>query len=261
LNPFIAEDLYVSYIALAIYVAPYAGEAVHRNRPHHGLMLNDNGEKEYIFSDGRSYTVRRGEIFYLPKGTNYVVKTLQSGGCYAINFDLTTDTIYDPFVIHMANVKPVQELFRDAQRVWKTRHVGYHYRCTADLVQILAAIRAEAHSAYLPHNKAAAIRPAIEYIEEHYTQETIQIADLAKMCGISDVHFRNLFQRIYGNSPCKYIHDMKLSRARELLLSGEYSVHETALLCGYCDDGYFSREFKKSVGVSPRDFKKHLSEK
>ena len=261
MHPFISQDLYVSHIALAIYVTPSSGEAIHRNRPYHGIVLNDGvGVKQYAFADGTVLKLEKDDILYLPKKSDYVVNSILDGGCYAINFDLTIEEDFTPFVLRISNVKPVQELFKDAQRAWKTKRTGYHYRCTSDLVQILSVLRSEAYSAYLPQHKASAIGPAIEYIEEQYTQKTIKVSELAHMCDISDVYFRNLFQRVYGVPPCRYIRELKLARAKELLLSGEYSVHETAVMCGYCDDSYFSREFKKVVGVAPSDYRSTMTD-
>ena len=259
MNSFIQKDLYISHIALAIYVPLNSGAAVHYNRPYHGLVMNDcSSKKTYTFSDGKVCVLEKGDILYLPQHSNYVVSSQQSGGCYAINFGLTTDERFDPFVVRMNNSKPLIEIFRNAERNWKTRRPGYHYHCTADLVQLLAAIKAEMYSPYTPQNKVAVIAPAIEYIEENYAHETIHITSLAEMCGISDVYFRNIFQRFYGTTPRKYISNLKLSRAKALLLSGEYSVHEVAALCGYSDDCYFSREFKKNTGMAPSDFKRNV---
>ena len=56
-----------------------------------------------------------------------------------------------------------------------------------------------------------------------------------------------------GVSPLAYINSLKITRAKELLLSGMYTVTEVAFMSGYSDISHFSREFKKSTGVSPRN--------
>ena len=53
----------------------------------------------------------------------------------------------------------------------------------------------------------------------------------------------------------KYINDLKLKRAKELLISGLYSVSEAAVQAGFSDLSYFSRFFKENVGVSPNEYK------
>ena len=47
---------------------------------------------------------------------------------------------------------------------------------------------------------------------------------------------------------------LRIAYARDLLGSGEYSVTDAAMLSGFNDAAYFSREFKKEVGVSPKEY-------
>ena len=63
-----------------------------------------------------------------------------------------------------------------------------------------------------------------------------------------------LCEKMLNNDFKKYINDLKISHAKELLASGMYSVTEAALQSGYADLSHFSREFKKTVGISPKKF-------
>lgn len=75
------------------------------------------------------------------------------------------------------------------------------------------------------------------------------------MCGITPEYFRKIFKAYYGVSPLKYINALKITHAKELLDSGMYSVTEAALRSGYTDLSYFSREFKKETGNSPKYYR------
>ena len=108
----------------------------------------------------------------------------------------------------------------------------------------------------LPYSTSEKIKPAIDYIHENYYKENIQVDHLALLCGISSVHLRNIFNKKFAMSPIKYINNLKISRAKELLDSQFYTVGEVCLMSGYNDESYFSREFKKITGDSPSEYNK-----
>lgn len=91
--------------------------------------------------------------------------------------------------------------------------------------------------------------------------ENINIQELAKMCGITPEYFRRIFKSFYGVSPVNYINNMKITRARELLESQMYSVTETAQMSGYSELSYFSREFKRILGICPSEYIKTITNK
>ena len=57
-------------------------------------------------------------------------------------------------------------------------------------------------------------------------------------------------------APHKYLLSIRMEKAKELLIAGQYSVAETAMLCGYESISNFSTTFKNVVGISPIDYKK-----
>ena len=73
---------------------------------------------------------------------------------------------------------------------------------------------------------------------------------------MSESYFRRIFLKNYGISPIKYINNLKIERAKELLTSGLYTVSDVAELSGFHDESYFSREFKKHSGKTPKEYVK-----
>ena len=66
---------------------------------------------------------------------------------------------------------------------------------------------------------------------------------------------RKIFHSTYQTTPVKYIAGLKMQYAKELLMTGEYGIGEVALISGYCDPAYFSREFHRVYGISPVQYK------
>ena len=129
-------------------------------------------------------------------------------------------------------------------------------KCKSELYSILFHMQREYELGYTPTTQSGILRPALEYIHNHYTEGNLGISKLANLCGISEPYFRKLFLRSYGVSPLKYIAQLKLARAKELIESGLYPIHEVAALSGFQNECYFSREFKHHFGSAPSKFKK-----
>ena len=104
------------------------------------------------------------------------------------------------------------------------------------------------------------IQPAVAYINAHYTEGNLCVEDLARMCCVSDTYLRKLFVAEYGKTPQRYISDLRLDAATELLRSGYYTVSEIAERCGFSNVNYFSTFIKKETGKSPLQYRKVLLE-
>ena len=81
-------------------------------------------------------------------------------------------------------------------------------------------------------------------------------ADIAKACSVSVSTLQRTFKYAYGKPVSKYKNDIRMAKAKRLLLSGKYSVEETAEILNFCDSAYFSHCFKKYTGLSPKKFVK-----
>ena len=244
------NNVVISTVALAMYVPADGGKSVHRDRPFHGLVLNgENDAKDYIFADGTVMHTEGGDLFYLPKGSSYRVKSLMAEGCYAINFAAELDD--RPFVMRFRNREGLRRSFENAVRAWNGDPVRRQHAVRRELYDILLQMQAEAQRSYLPKGRAALIAPALERIASAYTENSLSVAELAAACGISEVYFRKIFLDKMGMSPKEHIIAMRMDYAKQLLAAGQLSVGEVATLCGYAEVCHFSREFAARVGISP----------
>ena len=103
--------------------------------------------------------------------------------------------------------------------------------------------------------RADKIRDALTLIYQNYQQD-LQISELAASVHVCPDHFCRLFKNMVGKSPKAFIMDYLVMQAKALLLSTQLDVAEIAYRCGIMDYNYFSRCFKKIVGLSPREFRK-----
>lgn len=254
MNLFLQHEFAVSLIHTCCYVPSGTGKLTHRNRASHGLALHLSGETIYSFSSGEQVRALANDIVYLPKNSDYHVVSNTRGDCYAINFLLSNEFSGVPFSMHCDNLIKYSDPFEDAVRHWQHKGEGYRLKCFSALYQILYLLQRDCKVDTSAHSKPAKLAPAIHFIQNNYTQETISVARLAQECGISQVYLRRLFHEVYGTSPLKYVNKKKLELSKELLSSQLYSISDVAYLVGYSDECVFSREFKKGTGLSPRAF-------
>ena len=249
------KDAIVSKISIALYVSPGYGRAHHPNRPFHGFVLNcENSVKDYVFSYGRVMRTEEWELFYLPKGSTYYVKTYSAGGCYAINFDTVGEIKCDPFCLRLRNHEAALKAFKAAEKEWRSQSEIMTIAARKAVYDILMIGYHEEKKNYVPDSRFGIIAPAIEKITADFAQNELTVAELANMCNISEAYFRRLFEAKFGTSPKEYMIRKRMEYASQLLASGQLDVSDVAHLCGYAEPCHFSREFKKRFGTPPREF-------
>lgn len=94
-----------------------------------------------------------------------------------------------------------------------------------------------------------------KYIQQNY-HEPLSIGQLAQMANISPKYFVDLFKKTYGQSAMDFVTDLRINRAKRYLQESDERLRDIAVKVGYRDEFYFSRKFKKEVGVSPSEYMK-----
>ncbi|WP_138934232.1 GlxA family transcriptional regulator [Roseovarius arcticus] len=82
-------------------------------------------------------------------------------------------------------------------------------------------------------------------------EEPVSPMDIAQDLGISARQLERLFGRYFNTSPSRYYMELRLDRARNLLLQTEMSISEIAIASGFQSIGHFSRLYRKSFGTTP----------
>ncbi len=112
----------------------------------------------------------------------------------------------------------------------------------------------------LKNREIRPIKFAKQYIEENKGMN-ISLEDLADQVGFSYNYFSSLFKKETGKTVTEYIQQVRIEAAKKLLLEKEKKIPEIAALVGYNDVKFFTKQFKKTVGVSPGEFQKLFYEK
>ena len=223
-----------------------------RNLPYNELIFHFSGKSTIYFND-QELNITENCIRFLPKGAcnKYVVKKESPGECIDVFFDTDIPISHEPFVINVKENTKISNLFKKIFSIWVSKNNGYYFECISLINQIFAEIQKQK---YIPENQYLQTKPALDYIENHFLTEKISIPFLANKCGISESYLKKIFIKKYGIPPSKYIIQLKINFACDLLRSELYNITQISEKCGYHDVYYFSHQFKNYIGVSPTEF-------
>lgn len=99
------------------------------------------------------------------------------------------------------------------------------------------------------------VRQAITYIEDNYSQP-LNLEVVAAKVNLNPVYFSNIFKKETGQNFTEYVTARRMDKARELLRKSELNINEIAAFLGYSDARYFSKLFKKNIGIKPTEYRK-----
>lgn len=95
---------------------------------------------------------------------------------------------------------------------------------------------------------------AAAWIEEHFA-DGIGAGDAARAMGCHPNYLARVFRQYYGQTMSRFLHEIQISAAKRLLLESMLRIKQVACRCGFNDEGYFRRIFKRLTGVTPKAFR------
>lgn len=219
---------------------------------HYELIFVFSGESTVIYGD-RQIKDCRNSIRFLPKNVNngvYNVSVTEPGACIDIYFD--TDSPMPNFAIGLQNKEIFADAFLKIYNLWNTRSVDYYEKAMAEFYRLIAKFKR--NSLYASSDDFKKIEPSYRYITENFKRHDFDFTEMRTVSGFSDTHFTALFKSCYKTTPVSYVTMLRINYAKELLITGHFTVAEIADMCGFENSYYFSRVFKEKTGVSPSKY-------
>lgn len=242
-----------------------------RQRKHrfYSLWLITKGAGEFTMN-GNVYRAEPGKLFALVPGMDFVGYTVDGQPLeyyfvrfnYAVaveekerwHFEQPTPSKFPLEGMYVLQNPPATiNLFEQLHHLWQRRGQSVTMRRKILFQELLLTICQDLRAQEVAGNTTLAIERTIDYMVTHYKQR-LTLDTLAHIAGLSSSHYSRLFKKYTGYSPIDYVTHLRMDRAKELLMLSDYKLRAVARSVGYQDEFYFSRIFKKVVGMSPSHF-------
>lgn len=103
------------------------------------------------------------------------------------------------------------------------------------------------------------VKQALSYLHRDYSRASLSRQEIAAAIGTSKQHLDRIFSKELHLSVIEYLNRLRIQRAKDCLVQTSDEVTSVAMQVGFNDSAYFSRVFRKLVGQSPTEYRKHLS--
>lgn len=98
-----------------------------------------------------------------------------------------------------------------------------------------------------------------QYINQNYRRETLSVKDISEHVYLSASYVCTLFKTETGQTLNQYITEYRMERAKILLQDSRYKIADISAKVGYSDGNYFGKTFKKTVGLSPSEYREKMT--
>ena len=212
--------------------------------------------------DGVTYSLKKGSIVIYPPKYKYHYWGEPPSKYLCAHFTgsqaekLLTDLGFplEPYVLEGEFSQKIKNLFDKMVEQFLTKAPFLQYSLCCLLLQILLTVATNR----VKNDGYRTLKKSIRYIHSSFTKK-IQIPYLANLEGVSNSRYIELFTKEMGKTPREYITDLRLSRACDLLVSTDAPIGSVGAESGYRDPYFFSKIFKKHMGISPQEYRRTYS--
>lgn len=158
--------------------------------------------------------------------------------------------------LNQQQIYDISQLIDQIEKEQSEQEEGYNFLSASLFMQLIALLsRFYASNSNSDQKSLYRLGETISFIEENLNR-TISIRELLKVSHMSESTLLRAFKKITGKSPLDYHLHKKIEKACSLMLASDKPITMIAYDMGFSDSNYFSRQFKKVKGVTPREYRK-----
>lgn len=216
------------------------------------------GGDEFLTADGDLLIVNSNELHrgdYRKTGVEYLCIMLPEhffewpgGGRYIFEKRIRGDEKVEKFFFQ------IFEAFEEKADGYRYNALGTAYELVSYLSRRYAQSIMEVNEYEERNSRLENFNNVIDYIGKHYA-EPLTTPMAADMAHLSECYFCHMFKKHMGVSFTAYLNEVRIQKALALLDNSRLNVTEVAAGVGFNDVNYFSRVFKRIVGISPRKYR------
>ena len=233
------------------------------------VMIYCLGGAGAVEFDGRRHELGEGDLILLPPGEAHLYEAdllapwslfwFHFVGLRAADWVEALGWSRELPVLHVPGVEPMMEVFEDVYR--HTLH-GYPdadvLALTTEFGRLFGVVRMRLRARDLRARQTEdRILEVLRLLREE-PQRRWTVAQMARLARLSTPHFTELFRLQTGSPPLTFLIRLRLQLACSILEREEITIEETSRRVGYEDAYYFSRLFRKHLGVAPSRFREEL---
>lgn len=226
-------------------------------RPYNWLIYTESG-RGVVSADGRDYPLEAGHAIVVPLNSLCHYRCIEPMRIAACAFTLQVAQGVDAFDVFHAPQQPQSVtqpqlletiITSGADNAGTLAAMGAMYQLLAPILGQANSLSAEGQTDY------PRLQRVIRYIDDNLS-EPLSVGQLAALNGHSEGHFSRWFSRLMGTSAKRFIVNKRIEQATKLLLFSSQNIDAIARQCGYQDALYFSRIFKRHIGLPPTEYRK-----
>ena len=232
------------------------------------LVFCTKGSGIVMFS-GEQIPVSGDQFFIIPKGEKFKFYSVinENSKLFVAHFNGKNSALLEKEFSVVRNLIPsVNNLVANREmlfdEIFNNLSIGFHDEnleyvnfCFGHLLATFVYANKTSDDAADESNPV--IRYAIDYMNKNLNLK-LSLTRISKEAGYSPTYFTTLFKKETNYSPLSYFSHLKIVKACEFLDYTRIKVKEISFTLGYTDPYYFTKDFKKKMGMSPRQYRKRV---
>ncbi|OPJ59391.1 helix-turn-helix domain-containing protein [Clostridium oryzae] len=254
---------------------------VHYHTDFSELVIVLNGTANHIVNTEK-YFIKKGDVFVINKNTSHGYEAAYNfricnimykpEHLHQVGNDLKKSSGYQAlFVVEpslakqynfksklqltLADYEKAKEIVSNMINEYKNKNQGYQTMIYSHFIELIVFLSRQYDLASMGFkDNVINIAKAVSYMENHF-QEHVSLNELADKAELSVRHFNRIFKENYKVTPMNYLLRLRIEYACLLLKKYKLGISDIAYECGFNDSNYFTRQFKKIIGTSPKDYR------